>query len=276
MAIGTTSCWRETFEISTARCWVADGTAFEVWSEGLCIEEVMARSVPSLERRRGGGHCAWPRIVAAASLPRTTMFKAWPLASTSTPMMWWNQQLCLCHLIQKNPQFFFLQEKLQLLQSVMGYQHDACAAKTAVPAIRSMLHIEGEEWGSSCDFPNEWGSSCDFPNGLDESKLRCSNNSFEIPQHLQSNFEMDNVDGSDESGWTLGALIQKTHQRVQQVQRQKLQHFNLMLTRWMKESAEGNVEEAPKYRCGGACPVALNVWSSCHSNHPQQCHQLHL
>jgi hypothetical protein len=56
-----------------------------------------------------------------------------------------------------------------------------------------MLHIEGEEWGSSFAFPN----------GLGEGNLRCSHNSFEIPQHLQSNFEMDNADGSDESGWTL-------------------------------------------------------------------------
>ena len=118
-------------------------------------------------------------------------------------------------------------------------------SKTAVPAIRSMLHIEGEEWGSSFDFPN----------GLDESKLRCSNNSFEIPQHLQSNFEMDNVDGSDESGWTLRTDSENTSASPAS---------STAETPTLQSDADevdegvggGDVEEAPKYRCGGACPVA--------------------
>jgi hypothetical protein len=118
-------------------------------------------------------------------------------------------------------------------------------SKTAVPAIRSMLHIEGEEWGSSFDFPN----------GLDESKLRCSNNSFEIPQHLQSIFEMDNVDGSDESGWTLRTDSENTSASPAS---------STAETPTLQSDADevdegvggGDVEEAPKYRCGGACPVA--------------------
>ena len=107
-----------------------------------------------------------------------------------------------------------------------------------------MLHIEGEEWGSSFAFPN----------GLGEGNLRCSHNSFEIPQHLQSNFEMDNADGSDESGWTLRTDSENTSASPAS---------STAETPTLQSDADevdegvggGDVEGAPKYRCGGACPV---------------------
>ena len=107
-----------------------------------------------------------------------------------------------------------------------------------------MLHIEGEELGSSFAFPN----------GLGEGNLRCSHNSFEIPQHLQSNFEMDNADGSDESGWTLRTDSENTSASPAS---------STAETPTLQSDADevdegvggGDVEGAPKYRCGGACPV---------------------
>lgn len=60
--------------------------------------------------------------------------------------------------------------------------------KTAVPAIRSMLHIEGGH-GVMVMFPTVFWT---LSNLLHGGSLHY--NGFEIPGYLQSHFEMDDVD----------------------------------------------------------------------------------
>ena len=113
--------------------------------------------------------------------------------------------------------------------------------KTAVPAVRSMMNIEGEK---------EWGSS--FESGAVSHKL--VGGSLEIPDHLKSHFEMDDVDGSDEFSWTLGTDSDQTSASS----RAEAETPTLQSDADVAEEgvSGGDVEGAPKYRCGGACPVA--------------------
>ena len=59
-----------------------------------------------------------------------------------------------------------------------------------------MFNIEGEK---------EWGSSFDFPSGLVPNgwSFQGSHNRG-VSESLQNHFDMDDVDGSDGSSWTLG------------------------------------------------------------------------
>ena len=103
------------------------------------------------------------------------------------------------------------------------------------------MNIEGEK---------EWGSS--FESGAVSHTL--VGGSFEIPDHLKSHFEMDDVDGSDEFSWTLGTDSDQTSASS----RAEAETPTLQSDADVAEEgvSGGDVEGAPKYRCGGACPVA--------------------
>ena len=100
--------------------------------------------------------------------------------------------------------------------------------KTAMPLIRSMRDIEGEDWGSN---KKGFGSEGD-----------------EVPLNLQCHFEIDDVDGSGESSWTIGTDDEQTS-ASSQADTPTLQSD-------AEELGGGEWEEAPNNRCGGSCPVA--------------------
>ena len=79
-------------------------------------------------------------------------------------------------------------------------------------------------------------SSAEVSNGLVGGSLRCSDNSFEVPEYLTIHFDMDDADGSDESSSTLGTDSQQTSASLTA---ETPTVFNLALKNWRKESAEG-------------------------------------
>jgi hypothetical protein len=91
-----------------------------------------------------------------------------------------------------------------------------------------MRDIEGEDWGSN---KKGFGSEGD-----------------EVPLNLQCHFEIDDVDGSGESSWTIGTDDEQTS-ASSQADTPTLQSD-------AEELGGGEWEEAPNNRCGGSCPVA--------------------
>ena len=71
--------------------------------------------------------------------------------------------------------------------------------KTAVPAIRSMVNIEGEAWGLNTNDPTKDAVLTGIPN-----------QAFQIPEYLKSHLEGDEIGSSGESSWTLGTDSEQT------------------------------------------------------------------
>ena len=166
--------------------------------EGLRVEEVLARSVPS------GKHFYTDDVVEPTTLP-----------TPSDP---------------EEPTIFLpaRDAPVQLLQSVMVCQQDDCAAKLQCRPSGRCCTSRGRSGVPVLIFQMAWVKViCDVP-----TTVLKSHNIFKVTLKWIVWMEVKNRAGPC-------ALIQKTHQRVQRAQRQKLQHFNLMPTKWMKESAEG-------------------------------------
>ena len=109
---------------------------------------------------------------------------------------------------------------------------DSVRGKTAVPAIRSMLDIEGEARACENVHPQ---------------------NLFQIPGYLQSHVEMDDINGSNTSSWTLSTDPDQTSASSQ---------ADTPTTQSDAEFGGGDVEEAPNDRASGAYPVASNMTGS--------------
>ena len=106
--------------------------------------------------------------------------------------------------------------------------------KTAVPAIQSMFDIEGEDWNSE--------------------GLFCPHNVFQVPVQLQTHVEMDEIDGSNASSWTLSTDAENTS-ASSQADTPTMQSD-------VEEFGGGDVEEAPNNWAGGSYPVASGMSSS--------------
>ena len=112
-------------------------------------------------------------------------------------------------------------------------------SKTAVPAIRSMMNIEGEAWGLG--LPDErWGAD-----------VALHGNVFDVPTYLHSSLDMDHVD-SEASSWTLGTDSDQTSAASSRADTPTMQSD-------LEEFGGGEKEEAPNNREGGSCPVASRM-----------------
>jgi len=124
--------------------------------------------------------------------------------------------------------------------------------KTAVPAIRSMVNIEGEAWGLNTNDPTKDAVLTGIPNQV-----------FQIPEYLKSHLEGDEIGSSGESSWTLGTDSEQTTASP------------TASTPTLQSDAEefggGEWEEAPNNRDGGSSPVASTTSGvaairACHAN----------
>ena len=109
--------------------------------------------------------------------------------------------------------------------------------KTAAPAIRSMLHIEGEDRELQ---GHDLFSGPRFPSDV-----------FEIPTYLKSYVDMDELGSTGESSWTLDTDSQQTTASPTA--------DTPTMQSDVAESGGGEREEAPNNRDGGSSPVASSL-----------------
>eukprot|EP00435_Cladocopium_sp_Y103_P017368 s2125_g4.t1 len=139
--------------------------------------------------------------------------------------------------------------------------------KTTVPAVRSMGTIEGETVmaigggprlfalsGSQSQNPQINVQVDDAPNEAMQSQLnRPMVFHYDVPEHLQQFFELEDVDGSDEESWSLGTDPDNTSASSQ------ASTPSCQTDAAVEESGGGEKEEAPNNWDGGSCPVASNM-----------------
>ena len=109
--------------------------------------------------------------------------------------------------------------------------------KTAVPAIRSMVNIEGEAWGLNANDPTKDAVLTGVPHQV-----------FQIPEYLKSHLEGDEIGSSGGSSWSLGTDSEQTTASP------------IASTPTLQSDEEevggGEWGEAPNNRDGGSSPVA--------------------